>query len=384
MLHRKLLLRRLACVPWLLVVGLVMGWNGEAVAHNGGTNDSHYYGADHLHATDPKMVLTAELDEEDTNNNTITVSWSMSRTRGFDDVDNGEPATSYTVSLFPGKIPVDPADIPTASGATQGPESVAADASFTVIFDDNDIDYRGQDDATDTGEYWVRIAVATSGDEDGSNITPDTYFAKQIVLKPDYELFVHPTSVREDSDDPVTITLRVRVGSDDQVDDENPTNVLIDLARYAKRFSNRFSIDYPNTLTIPKGEKEAVGKITFTPTNNENDEEGDLPITMEGFVTGKSVNSADIILIDDDKKSRFINLSFSPDELSKSGPARDIEVTASLDGKALGEDVRFTLNIDDVYETNNEEEAAERETDYKADMSSITIREGQGVGKGED
>ena len=83
MLHRKLLLRRLACVPWLLVVGLVMGWNGEAVAHDGG--DSHYYGAAHLHATDPKMVLTAELDEEDTNNNTITVSWSRSRTRGFDD-----------------------------------------------------------------------------------------------------------------------------------------------------------------------------------------------------------------------------------------------------------------------------------------------------------
>ena len=33
MLHRKLLLRRWGCVPWLLVVGLVLGWSGEAVAH---------------------------------------------------------------------------------------------------------------------------------------------------------------------------------------------------------------------------------------------------------------------------------------------------------------------------------------------------------------
>ena len=32
MLHRKLLLRRWACVPWLLAVGLVLGWSGEAVA----------------------------------------------------------------------------------------------------------------------------------------------------------------------------------------------------------------------------------------------------------------------------------------------------------------------------------------------------------------
>ena len=32
MLRKKLLLRRLACVPWLLAVGLVLGWAGEAVA----------------------------------------------------------------------------------------------------------------------------------------------------------------------------------------------------------------------------------------------------------------------------------------------------------------------------------------------------------------
>ena len=33
MLHNtKLLMRRLAYVPWLLAVGLVLGWAGEAVA----------------------------------------------------------------------------------------------------------------------------------------------------------------------------------------------------------------------------------------------------------------------------------------------------------------------------------------------------------------
>ena len=32
MLRKKLLLRRLAYVPWLLAVCLVLGWSGEAVA----------------------------------------------------------------------------------------------------------------------------------------------------------------------------------------------------------------------------------------------------------------------------------------------------------------------------------------------------------------
>ena len=29
-IHTKLFMRRLAYVPWLLTVGLVLGWNGEA------------------------------------------------------------------------------------------------------------------------------------------------------------------------------------------------------------------------------------------------------------------------------------------------------------------------------------------------------------------
>ena len=32
MIHTKLLIRRLAYVPWLLAAGLVLGWAGEAAA----------------------------------------------------------------------------------------------------------------------------------------------------------------------------------------------------------------------------------------------------------------------------------------------------------------------------------------------------------------
>ena len=32
MIHAKLVVRRLVCVPWLLAIGLVLGWSGEAEA----------------------------------------------------------------------------------------------------------------------------------------------------------------------------------------------------------------------------------------------------------------------------------------------------------------------------------------------------------------
>ena len=375
MLHRKLLLRRLAYVPWLLVVGLVLGWSGEVLAHSA-SNAKHHYdygnGSDHLHATDPKMVLTYELDKDQDDADefhSITVRWSTSQSRNFTtDSDNGLPAETYTVELYSGKIP---SDIVNGAGTRIGSEGTV-DATAETFETEHIFTHAN---IASPGEYWVRMQVEVNATADN-----DTYFAKQIVLEPNFELSVHPTSVREDDDArPTEITVRVRVGSDDQVDDENDRNVLIDLAPYAKRFSDRFSIDYPNTLTIPKGEKEAVGQITFTPTENTDDEEGDLPITMEGFVTDRSVSSADITLTDDDKPSRFINLSFSPDEVSQSGPEIDIEVTASLDGKELDEDLRFTLNIDDGYE--DEDDAAERETDYRAFLNSITIREGKVSGR---
>ena len=61
MLHRKLLLRRLACVPWLLAVGLVLGWSGEAAADGPDTDGSeanHSEVTGHSHATDPYLRVS--------------------------------------------------------------------------------------------------------------------------------------------------------------------------------------------------------------------------------------------------------------------------------------------------------------------------------------
>ena len=88
MLHNtKLLMRRLAYVPWLLAAGLVLGWSGEAVAND--DNDHATQPADHTHATDPNMVLTRDLLSTDSNNgdtpdqHSIIVTWSTSRSKNF-------------------------------------------------------------------------------------------------------------------------------------------------------------------------------------------------------------------------------------------------------------------------------------------------------------
>ena len=62
------------------------------------------------------------------------------------------------------------------------------------------------------------------------------------------------------------------------------------------------------------------------------------------------VGSTEIKLVDTDKEARRINLSFSQASLSKRDGATEIVVTATLNGKTLRNDLRFSLTIDkDVY-----------------------------------
>ena len=172
------------------------------------------------------------------------------------------------------------------------------------------------------GKYWVRLKVDPTGGE------PISYFAKPIVLEPDFELTVHPTSIREDDDRrPTEITIRVKVRDGTEVDKDTP--VHLNLASYTRNFSDRFSIGGLPSLVIPDGETEAVLKTTLTPIDNEDGGfEGDLPIRIEGSVVGKSVESTEIMLIDDDKESNYINLSFSPSELNR----RDSATRCRSDG----------------------------------------------------
>ena len=99
MLHNtKLLMRRLAYVPWLLAAGLVLGWSGEAVADpRAETGEANHSGVtDHTHATDPYLEVSYELVSgvtAGTIDDMVSVSWSTSYSKNFhnDDADATNP-----------------------------------------------------------------------------------------------------------------------------------------------------------------------------------------------------------------------------------------------------------------------------------------------------
>ena len=104
MTHTKLLIRHLAYVPWLLAIGLVLGWSGKAVATSSATS-GHSTENNHPHATNPSLVLTYDLLASGANHS-ITVRWSTSQSRNFS-TGNGTAATGYAVKLYSGEIDSD-------------------------------------------------------------------------------------------------------------------------------------------------------------------------------------------------------------------------------------------------------------------------------------
>ena len=160
------------------------------------------------------------------------------------------------------------------------------------------------------------------------------------MVQPDYVLSVNPGSVREDAD-ATTVTVRVKTGNGVAVDAD--TYVLLSVS--TEGLNTRFRITLP-TLKIPQGGTDAEGTITFTPIPNmiEGD---DLPIMITGNAGANDiVGATEIKLVDDDKTSTEVNLSFSQASLSKRDGTTEIVVTATLNGKTLGDDLRFSLTID--------------------------------------
>ena len=143
-----------------------------------------------------------------------------------------------------------------------------ATADRTHTFTDPEILYNGQPDPTNNdmpadGKYWVRMEVQVGGD----NTTDMAYFAKQIVVQPDYVLSVNPGSVREDAD-ATTVSVRVKAGNGVAVDADK--YVLLSVS--TEGLNTRFRITLP-TLKIPQGGTDAEGTIIFTPIPN-NEVEG--------------------------------------------------------------------------------------------------------------
>ena len=173
--------------------------------------------------------------------------------------------------------------------------------------------------------------------------------------------------------------------------------------------NGRFAITLP-TIVIPKGKKEATGTITLTPKDN--DIRGfyntydeftipfdldnnypkrypDLVIKIKGLAGGTNVDSTDIQVIDDEKLSSRLALSFSPASLSKDAGPTPVTVTAALNGGTLQSDQTFTLvfanttslNANDYPSGITASDVLARDTDYSVTSASLTLRRGRASAK---
>ena len=173
--------------------------------------------------------------------------------------------------------------------------------------------------------------------------------------------------------------------------------------------NGRFAITLP-TIVIPKGKKEATGTIILTPRDN--DIRGfyntydeftipfdldnnypkrypDLVIKIKGLAGSTNVDSTDIQVIDDEKLSSRLDLSFSPASLSKDAGPTPVTVTAALNGGTLSSDQTFTLvfanttslNANDYPSGITSSDVLARDTDYSAMSASLTLRRGRASAK---
>ena len=379
LLMKSLSLRRLACVPWLLAVGLVLGWSGEAVADpRAETDEANHSGVtNHRHATDPYLVVRPKLvpGTAGTADDSVFVNWETSLSKNFHKTDltatppgNKTPATLYMVDLFKGEIPADPAGAD-ASGAnfvaSQGYSSGTVDTRehvFTL-----DLELVGAN--TGPGFYWVRMQVQVHDGDGSSGDLESEYFTRQIAVSPDYELSVNPRSIREDADaTDATVSVRLKEGK--AADANNDTDVQVQLITNQQGLNTRFR-STSTTLTIPAGQRTATGTIRFTPIDSDTTPDDDLLVTLRTLVGGGAVEgSTDIRLIDTDKLSTQIDLSFSPASLSKNDPTTSIVVTATLNGGKVRDDLALSLVVD---EATTAAAGLVRDVDYSAVMGPLTI-----------
>ena len=351
MLHTKLLMQRLADVPWLLAASLVLGWSGEAAAQ---TLTARFEAMPESH-DGSEFTFELHFSEE------IEMSYVNMRDDVLD-VTGGVVTRARRLvqgSNLGWEIAIVPE--PNVDVSISLPPTVDCEAAGAVCTAD--------DRALSSG-----LVALVAG--------------PAVTVQADLELSVSPASIREDADE-TDIEVTVEVTDDTAVDMD--TYVLLSISNeWLRGLNTRFRISL-TALKIPAGEKKATGTVTLIPVNDDIVDE-DIPIEIRGHAGRKTVESATLTLIDDDKESQNISLSADIVELNRFDGATDIVVTATLEGKVLNEETSFVLtigdhpdltddpntdtdgdgDIDDADATKDNREA-QRDVDYSVTLASLTI-----------
>ena len=132
-----------------------------------------------------------------------------------------------------------------------------------------------------------------------------------------------------------------------------------------------FHLDTSN-FVIEEGSNSATGQVTLTP--NPTFLSGDQMIFIEARQSiDIDFQSAIIWLLDTDKPTTEIELTFSDPVISTDGRATDVTVTGTLNGALLNKEVSFSLQVMPT-------STAARDTDFGIQLATLTIPAGQATG----
>ena len=372
MRYAKLSLQRLVYAPWLLAAGLVLGWAGEAMA----------------------QTLTARFEalpeSHDGSEFTFEIHFSEEIEMGF--VNMRDHVLDVTGGVVTGARRL------TAGSNIGWQITVEPDSDVDVLISLPPTIDCASAGAVCTADSRVLLnglaaivsgpAVTVSSNEVTEDADEELESSAQQTVQADYLLSVDHSSVREDAG---ATDIEVTIEATDDTAADAETYVLLDVSH--EGFNSRFYISLP-LLMIPAGEKSATATITLIPIND-NIVDEDLLIEISGNAGFKTVESAMITLVDDDKESSNIKLSADVVELNRFDSATEITVTATLDGKVLDEATSFSLiigdhpdledspntdtdgdgDIDDADATKDNREAR-RDVDYMVALATLTIPAG--------
>ena len=285
--------------------------------------------------------------------------------------DDDTASTSVSLSLDPGSVSEDAGSVSLKVTATLDQQASPEPTAVTLTVGRTGDAAESGTDYTSIADY-VRVVLTIPGGETTGTATftltpvddelaegPETITVHgtasglsvddaTLTLNDDdtastsVSLSVSPASVSEDAG---SVSLEVTAALDQQAGTE-PTAVNVTVGRAGDTAAS--GTDYTPVagfaVTIPAGQTTGTASFTLRPTDDQV-AEGLEEITVHGTASGLTVEKTTLTLNDDDSASVSMSLSLSPASVSEDGGARQIEVTAALDGAARLEATSVTVSV---------------------------------------
>ena len=262
-------------------------------------------------------------------------------------------ATEVTVSVA-GHIAIAGTDFTAVDDFTVTIPAMQTSATTTFTF------FPLQDETAEGAEVLTVSGSATGlAVDDGTLTIIDDDTASTGVA-----LTLDPAEVAEGAGETeVTVTASLDAGARTAA-----TGVTVSVAGNTATEGTDFTAVDDFTVTIPAMETSATSTFTFIPIQDET-VEGAETLTVSGSATGLTVDTATLILADDDTASTGVALTLDPAEVAEGAGATEVTVTASLDAGARTEATEVTVTV-----AGNATEG----TDFTAvDGFTVTISAGQ-------